>query len=1247
MRLKLFLSIVISVFLASCANYKLNYAPGAKDWQQATARPEAENTYTLYLIGDIGALAKGEYVTGYDLMLRHLQGSSEESGIIFLGNNLERKNKRMSKDDLEDIMASRLDKIKDFPGDLFFLPGESDWAIDGLEGIDWQQDFIEDYLDRDDIWQPDPGCSGPEEVELTDDLVLLLVDSEWYLRDWEGEIDINSDCEVKSREVFRWLVNEEVKGNRHKNTVIAMHHPLVSYGPHGGSHHIKEHLFPLTAINKNLYLPLPIIGSLSTYLRASIGNRRDVVHPVYREMIDAFMDPARQNGRYIFAAAHDQSLQHIERDSQVFIVSGGGSGFTTPVHTGKDAQFAYSQPGFAKIKFYETGAAWVEYWVTDPLEGNGKLVFKKQIKEPFPEKVDPPEPYFEPIAPGETVTVKVGARNYNRSGLWRFFFGDHYRDIYEAEIEVPLFDLERFRGGVEPVKRGGGAQTNSLRIEDSSGKQYNLRSIDKDATRTVPYPFNKQIVLDIVEDNFSASHPFGALAAAELSKPLGIYHTNPKVVYLPPQAALGDYNDDYADALYLLEERPDDEVWQEAEFFGSPEKIESTDDMLEEIRQNHDHMLDDEALLFARLFDMLIGDWDRHDDQWRWGRKDQDSVKIYEPIPRDRDQVFSHYDGFAGYFVRQSAANSKQFKPFRAKIRNTKWENYNGRYVDQSLLTGLEWSDWEQAVSRLQNELSDEVIESAIQRAWPENIFNLSGPAIIRKLKGRRDQLMEAARERYLYLAKKVDVVGTTQKDLFEVEQLDENRIRVRVYDTNSDREKEMLLYERTFLNKETKELSLYALDDEDFFVLKGNGDSGPRLNLLGGLDEDVYENDGLDLSIHIYDTKEAEKTDVKGEKGFTLHLSDDPVSNIYDRKAPAYEYDFGGHFPSFAYNPEDGIFLGLNFNHTTYGFKRAPFASQHTLNLGFALLTKGVLLDYEGVFTDFAGLWDFKLGLDAQTPLYTNNYYGFGNNTTNLEITEDRDRDYHRIRLSKVSFYPAFLRKYNSGATLEIGPTAELFQLQNNSDRFIGSVAPSLPEDMFDEKWYTGIRGIYNYRNQDDNIRPTRGLAVKLEGGWKKQLHKPGQQFAYFNSAFSFYQKLEPRGRVVFATRLGFNHRFNDRFEFFQAPTIGGTGPEANFRGLRRDRYTGRTAFYQNIDLRITLLHSSDWGLPLTMGILGGFDHGRVWSKADETRGGRWHSSYGGGIWLSPVNILMVNFSMFKNEVDQFQFTVLGSYFF
>ena len=40
------------------------------------------------------------------------------------------------------------------------------------------------------------------------------------------------------------------------------------------------------------------------------------------------------------------------------------------------------------------------------------------------------------------------------------------------------------------------------------------------------------------------------------------------------------------------------------------------------------------------LFDLIIGDWDRHEDQWRWAEQEDGKDEIYEPIARDRDQTF-------------------------------------------------------------------------------------------------------------------------------------------------------------------------------------------------------------------------------------------------------------------------------------------------------------------------------------------------------------------------------------------------------------------------------------------------------------------------------------------------------------------------------------------------------------------------------------------------------------------------------
>lgn len=130
-----------------------------------------------------------------------------------------------------------------------------------------------------------------------------------------------------------------------------------------------------------------------------------------------------------------------------------------------------------------------------------------------------------------------------------------------------------------------------------------------------------------------------------------------------------------------------------------------------------------------------------------------------------------------------------------------------------------------------------------------------------------------------------------------------------------------------------------------------------------------------------------------------------------------------------------------------------------------------------------------------------------------------------------------------------------------------------------------------------------------------------------------------------MLASRVGFEHRFNDKFAFFQAATLGGTGINSNFRGLRRERYSGHTAFFQNIDLRWKILTSNNRALPFSLGIYGGFDHGRVWADVDEPD--VWHTSYGGGLYASPFDVLTLQLGMFKSEENFWRFGFGSAFFF
>jgi hypothetical protein len=237
---------------------------------------------------------------------------------------------------------------------------------------------------------------------------------------------------------------------------------------------------------------------------------------------------------------------------------------------------------------------------------------------------------------------------YAAGATHRFFFGNGYRDLWTAPVEVPVLDLATFAGGLTPVKKGGGFQTRSLRLTGKDGRSYAFRSVDKDAVSVLPEDLRKTLVADIVRDATSSAHPTAALVVAPLLEAAGILHPSPILVVMPDDPALGSFRAEFAGLLGLLEERPSGGD----ESFGGADKVDTTDELFARMRKDADVNVDLEAYLKARLVDLLVGDWDRHKDQWRWARLGEKKGDAWQPVPRDRDQAFSRYDGFLATVAR-------------------------------------------------------------------------------------------------------------------------------------------------------------------------------------------------------------------------------------------------------------------------------------------------------------------------------------------------------------------------------------------------------------------------------------------------------------------------------------------------------------------------------------------------------------------------------------------------------------------
>ena len=157
------------------------------------------------------------------------------------------------RDQAEHRLNVQIEAMKDFEGKTVFIPGNHDWYGDGLKGLKRQEDYIEKALKDKNAFQPEKGCPI-EKIDISENIVLLALDTEWYLTNWDNHPTINDNCEIKSRNEFFLEIEGELKKNDEKTILIAMHHPAYTNGSHGGHFNANKHLFPFSP-----YIPLPVI----------------------------------------------------------------------------------------------------------------------------------------------------------------------------------------------------------------------------------------------------------------------------------------------------------------------------------------------------------------------------------------------------------------------------------------------------------------------------------------------------------------------------------------------------------------------------------------------------------------------------------------------------------------------------------------------------------------------------------------------------------------------------------------------------------------------------------------------------------------------------------------------------------------------------------------------------------------------------------------------------------------------------
>ena len=328
---------------------------------------------------------------------------------------------------------------------------------------------------------------------------------------------------------------------------------------------------------------------------------------------------------------------------------------------------------------------------------------------------------------------------YEGNFVKEFMQGENYRKAWSTPVKVPIAFLDTLKGGLKLLEEGGGKQTQSLKLESKDGILFTLRSVNKDSKKLTPDIAEEMGLENIIVDGISAQHPHGAILAAELSEIAGLQHTHPVMYFIPKQEALGNFNDKYGNRLYLLEYETESKTnW--TELTNVKEIIETND--LQELKQEKgkDLSIDKETLIKMRLFDLLIGDWDRHAEQWGWILQENKNHIKAIPIAGDRDNAFFNLSGVIPSIITNEKIEPL-VRPFEKEIDHMPGLVYP---FDRYFLLDTPKEIYINQAKQLKESLSDKSIEEAFH-VWPEQISTLDKAEISEKIKSRRDHLVEYA----------------------------------------------------------------------------------------------------------------------------------------------------------------------------------------------------------------------------------------------------------------------------------------------------------------------------------------------------------------------------------------------------------------------------------------------------------------------------------------------------------------------
>lgn len=1111
------------------------------------------------------------------------------------------------------ILRSQYEPMRAKGAPVYFIPGNHDWdrmGEQGLAKIKEQWRFLDSQKDTLLKLVPANGCPDPVEIPVSSNMVIIAYDSEWWLFTHNK---VNTDCDCDNEKEVIEQLNLLFYKNRDKVILLAGHHPFASYGVHGGYYNWKDHLFPLTAINKKLYIPLPLIGSLYPLLRSSIFlNPEDMPHPMYQHLIREVDYVFEGFPNVTYVSGHDHGLQLIKNKQRLQVVSGAGAK-NSFAKKGKNSLYANSNAGFVTADILIDKSVRFTFYNYDINGIKAKYSYTKPYTEPLEISAMP--------TTGDSISVSANKAYDQVGSLHRKLFGTGFRKEWAAPETLPVIRISEIAGGLKPLQRGGGMQSTSLRLADSSGKEWVIRSVNKNPDALLPGVLQQTFARDWLDDATSSQHPYSALLVPPLAHAVQVPHANPVIGVIAPDPALDIYSRAFENTLILLEER---------EPLG---KSDNSIKMLKNLQEDNDNNYDANGFLRARMLDLLINDWDRHEDQWRWKNTGKKNEKFYVAVPRDRDQVLRVTEGLFPYLASREWALSSM-TGFDSHLKKQQYTLFKSRFLNAHPASQLSHDEWMEQVNDFTSKITDSVLKDALTEL-PEASYKLRAGELFKTFQKRREELPEAMDNYYTFINKIVDIHTSDKNESIQITDAPTNSLRILVRKINKEGILRDTLMDKVYDPHLTREIRVYTGDGRDSINIK-SANKTIKIRLVTRNGEKALRIEESAQKIKLY--AKPERFSIYGATGqVKKYLSNDSTNTAF---VPVNLYNVTMPLVTLGYNKDDGLLMGGGFRYIhREGFRKSPYTSSHQLQGMVSFKTGAFRANYKGDWIQVFNDADLTLDAKVLSP-NTQNFFGLGNQS--VFDRSGSSAKFYRSRFGVYQIDPAIRWRFDKQSYFSVGPSLQFyhFNAEENAGRLImnPSLIGSYDSLTVDKnKVFGGLTAQFLKDNRDNRLFPASGGYFSLKGTAYAGLNSDSRSHFQLSPEMAIYQSIGKRSKIVIAERLGGVATFG-KTAFYQSAFLGG---HENLRGFRQYRFAGQHAIYNNLEVRIKLAQIGSYILPGQFGMVGFYDAGRVWTK--ENSSSTIHQGYGSGLFFMPAQLTVLQVVAGHSKEGWLPYVTLG----